>query len=124
MFAFVERHIKQACATNRFETRNQVMSLALRMTLGVTLVADALNLVAHYFLNAIGLLPYDVVSAATVGLIISTVVASSLTFSLVYMVGLAIHHLSISRASFEKLSRTDMLSGLLNRRAFVRHQRP
>lgn len=119
MLAFVERQIQQACASDRFETRSKVLSFALRVTFCVTATADILNFVAHHLLNTFGLLPYAVAPAVTVGLIISTIVASSLTFSIVYLVGLAIHHLSISRAEFERLSRTDMLSGLLNRRAFM-----
>lgn len=119
MLAFVERHIQQACATDRFETKSKVLSFALRTAFVVTLIADILNIVAHHLMDALGLLPYNVLQGATVGVIISTVVASSLTFSIVYLVGLAIHHLSISRATFERLSRTDMLSGLLNRRAFM-----
>jgi diguanylate cyclase (GGDEF)-like protein len=119
MFASIDRYVKQACATDRFETRQQVFWFAVRITLYVTVIADVLNVVAHYGMHVLGLLPYDVVPAATVGVIISTVVASALTFSVVYVVGLAIHHLTISRATFEKLSRTDLLSGLLNRRAFL-----
>ncbi|MCL6653237.1 hypothetical protein A6R70_13155 [Agrobacterium rubi] len=119
MLAFIDRYVKEACCTNRFETRRDVLSFALTVAIYVTLVADILNVIAHYTLDALGLLPYDVVPAATVGVIISTLVASSLTFSIVYIVGLAIHHLTISRAAFEHLSKTDMLSGLLNRRAFL-----
>lgn len=119
VLAFIEHQIKQACATDQFETRDKVLSFALRMTFGVTLIADTLNFVAHHLLDALKLLPYAVGPAVAVGLIISTVVASSLTFTIVYFVGLAIHHLSISRTAFEHLSRTDMLSGLLNRRAFM-----
>jgi diguanylate cyclase (GGDEF)-like protein len=119
MLALIDRYVKEACSTNRFETRRDVLRFALSVTLYVTIVADVLNVLAHYSLNELGLLPYDVVPAATVGVIISTLVASILTFSIVYVVGLAIHHLTISRATFERLSRTDMLSGLLNRRAFL-----
>ncbi|WFS25186.1 GGDEF domain-containing protein [Rhizobium rhododendri] len=115
----IERYIERACATDRFESREQVWLFAVRMTAAVTITADLLNLVAHFSLNALGLLPYDVVPAAAVGFIISTLVASGITFPVVYVVGLAIHHLTISRATFERLSRTDMLSGLLNRRAFL-----
>ncbi|WP_181013792.1 GGDEF domain-containing protein [Agrobacterium rosae] len=119
MLAFIDHYVKKACSTNRFETRRDVLSFALSITLCVTIAADVLNVVAHYSLDGLGWLPYDVVPAATVGVIISTLVASSLTFSITYVVGLAIHHLTISRATFERLSRTDMLSGLLNRRAFL-----
>lgn len=119
MLSIIEFHIKQACSTDRFDTKDKVLSFATRTALGVTLIADILNFFAHHLLNSLGLLPYAVWPAVTVGVIISTVVASSLTFSIVYLVGLAIHHLSISRATFERLSRTDMLSGLLNRRAFL-----
>lgn len=119
MLTMIDRFVKQACATDRFETRRQVLTFAFGLTIAVTAVADILNLASHYILHVLGLLPYDFVQAATVGLIISTLVASALTFTVTYVIGLAIHHLTISRATFERLSRTDMLSGLLNRRAFL-----
>ncbi|WFR98788.1 GGDEF domain-containing protein [Rhizobium tumorigenes] len=115
----IDQHIKQACETNKFENKRQVFRFALQMAAAVTIVADILNLAAHVSLNVLGLLPYALVPAAVVGLVISTVVASVLTFSVIYVIGLAIHRLTISRSMFERLSRTDMLSGLLNRRAFV-----
>lgn len=115
----IDQRVRQACEINRFEHKDQVSRFAAKMATVVTIVADILNLAAHVSLNALGLLPYALVPAAVVGLVISTVVASVLTFSVVYVIGLAIHRLTISRAMFERLSRTDMLSGLLNRRAFV-----
>ncbi|MBO9134469.1 GGDEF domain-containing protein (plasmid) [Rhizobium sp. B230/85] len=117
--SIIDQHVKQACETHKFENKRQVFRFAIQMAAAVTIVADILNLAAHLSLNAFGLLPYALVPAAVVGLVISTVVASVLTFSVIYVIGLAIHRLTISRSMFERLSRTDMLSGLLNRRAFV-----
>ncbi len=119
MNAWVKRRILTLCATDAFATRGDVLSFASRITLAVVLVADILNVAAHLTLDAFGLLPYAVVPAATVGVIITTFLASSLTFSILYIVGLSIHELSISRATFQHLSQTDQLSGLLNRRAFL-----
>lgn len=38
---------------------------------------------------------------------------------LAVLTGYSIHEISVSRAEFERLSRTDTLSGLFNRRAFA-----
>jgi len=85
----------------------------------VSLLAYSLNLVAHFLLYGFGLLPYGLGSA----LIIATVLTPPITFivsvAAYVAVGFAIHDLGVSRAEFEKLSRTDMLSGLANRRAFL-----
>lgn len=121
MLSLINRYVKSACDSGRFGNRRTVLTFAISVAVYVTLAADALNVAAHYSLHFAGLLPYDVVPATIVGVSISTVVASMLTFSIVYIVGLAIHHLTVSRAEFERLSQTDALSGLLNRRALMTH---
>jgi len=85
----------------------------------VAVLAYGLNLCAHFLLFGLDLLPYSLVSA----LIIATVLTPPITFIVsvtAYLaVGFAIHDLGVSRAELEQLSRTDMLSGLANRRAFL-----
>ena len=79
---------------------------------------DLVVLVVHLLLNALHLLPYPLTDALLIGLSVSTVTAGAVSFLLAYYVGCAIRELSISRDEFARLSETDMLSGLLNRRSF------
>ena len=128
MIGWVKRQILAFCATNAFASRRDVFSIAMRSAVGVIFVGDILNVIGHVVLDRFGLLPYPLVPAATVGALITTLLGIPLIFTVLYIVGLAIHDLSISRARFEELSRTDQLSGLLNRRAFLdayaHHQGP
>ncbi|CZT36641.1 GGDEF domain-containing protein [Rhizobium sp. 9140] len=119
MIAWAKRTILVFCATDAFASRRDVFSVSLRSALGVVFVGDILNVIGHLVLDAVGLLPYPLVPAATVGVLITTLLGTPLIFTILYIIGLAIHDLSISRARFEALSRTDQLSGLLNRRAFL-----
>ncbi|PYE33915.1 diguanylate cyclase (GGDEF)-like protein [Rhizobium sp. PP-F2F-G38] len=119
MIAWAKRTILVFCATDAFASRRDVFFVALRSALGVVFVGDILNVIGHLVLDAFGLLPYPLVPAATVGVLITTLLGTPLIFTILYIIGLAIHDLSISRARFEALSRTDQLSGLLNRRAFL-----
>ncbi|NHT75536.1 GGDEF domain-containing protein [Rhizobiaceae bacterium CRRU44] len=119
MIAWAKRTILVFCATDAFASRRDVFFVALRSALGVVFVGDILNVIGHLVLDAFGLLPYRLVPAATVGVLITTLLGTPLIFTILYIIGLAIHDLSISRARFEALSRTDQLSGLLNRRAFL-----
>ncbi|WP_420410354.1 GGDEF domain-containing protein [Hoeflea sp.] len=85
----------------------------------IGLLAYVIDVLSHIILDAFGLLPYSLVSS----LIIATVLTPALGFGLAltsYMViGFAIHDLGVSRNELERLSRTDTLSGLSNRRAFL-----
>ncbi|MCY0096012.1 GGDEF domain-containing protein [Hoeflea ulvae] len=102
-----------------FDSYRDVVRKAVWVGFKLSLLAYALNVCAHLLLDWSGLLPYSLSSA----LVIATVLTPPITFILsgiAYVaVGLAIHDLGVSRAKLERLSRTDMLSGLLNRRAFL-----
>ncbi|WP_417435644.1 GGDEF domain-containing protein [Hoeflea sp.] len=102
-----------------FASYRDICRKAVWVACKVALVAYGLNLGAHFLLYAFDLLPYGLGSA----LIIATVLTPPITFILAVLayvpVGFAIHDLGVSRAEFERLSRTDMLSGLANRRAFL-----
>ena len=119
MIKWAAHRINFVCSKGDFASRSAVLPFAILVTLFVVVAANILDIVALASIDAVGLLPYSMVSAVTVGFIITTVLAGLLTFCVTYVIGLAIHELSISRASFEILSRTDALSGLLNRRAFL-----
>jgi len=91
---------------------------ALRISLRILVFADIANVIAHLALDAAGLLPYPLGPAVIVGLVITTIIAGPVSFVVIFLVGEAIRKLAINRNEFERLSATDDLSGLMNRRAF------
>ena len=64
-------------------------------------------------------MPYDLGSALIIATALTPPIPFVVSVAAYIAVGFAIHDLGVSRAEFEKLSRTDMLSGLANRRAFL-----
>ncbi|KJS13263.1 MAG: hypothetical protein VR78_11465 [Hoeflea sp. BRH_c9] len=102
-----------------FSSHRDVVRKAVWVGLKLSLLAYCINLGAHFLLYGLDLLPYALSSA----LVIATVLTPPITFILstvAYVaVGLAIHDLGVSRAELERLSHTDMLSGLMNRRALL-----
>lgn len=102
-----------------FETTSDIWAFVLNTVLVVTALATAIYLVATAILANFGLLPPSLRSALGFGESTTILVAASVTALLAWLVGTAIHGVSLSRAEFERLSRLDALSGLLNRQAFV-----
>lgn len=102
-----------------FETKADISTFVLNTVLVATVMATATYLTVAAVLAYFDLLPYSFTSALGFGGSTTILIASSVTALLAWLVGTAIHELSISRAEFERLSRMDALSGLLNRRAFV-----
>ncbi|MDP2122159.1 MAG: GGDEF domain-containing protein [Hoeflea sp.] len=101
-----------------FSSYRDVCRKSVWVAIKVSLLAYGLNLCAHFLMYGLDLLPYSLAEA----LVVATVLTPPITFVLAigsYMVfGFAIHDLGVSRAELERISRTDMLSGLANRRAF------
>ncbi len=89
------------------------------MGLKIAVFAYALNILAHLVLFAFDLLPYDLGPALAIATILTPLVSFVVALIAYSVVGLAIYDLGLSRQRFEMLSRTDMLSGLMNRRAFM-----
>ncbi|KQV83736.1 diguanylate cyclase [Rhizobium sp. Root1220] len=102
-----------------FQNRQTIYTFALKMSfLAVTLssVAIVLLLPPIYWLGA---LPVPLADAVVYGVVLSWLIGGIVSGSLALLAGYAMHQLSVSRAEFEQLSRTDVLSGLPNRRAFT-----
>ncbi|MGO7580490.1 GGDEF domain-containing protein, partial [Rhizobium ruizarguesonis] len=70
-------------------------------------------------LDLIGLLPVTLAHAIGFSAIFSWLIGGTVSCMLSLFAGFARRDLALSRAEFEKRSRTDMLAGLLNRRAFT-----
>jgi diguanylate cyclase (GGDEF)-like protein len=118
MVDMTRKWIVKQLLLGEFSSARDVWRKAPWVGLKVSVLAYALNLAAHFLIYGFGLLPYDLGAA----LVLATLLTPPITFILAvgaYLaVGLAIHDLGVSRAELERLSRTDMLSGLANRRAF------
>jgi len=119
MVGFARRWIIDQLMFAGFESYNDVCRKAVWVSLKLATLAYGINLCAHFLLYGFDLLPYGLGPA----LIIATVLTPPITFILAIAayisVGCAIHDLGVSRAELERLSRTDTLSGLPNRRAFL-----
>ncbi|KRB61873.1 diguanylate cyclase [Rhizobium sp. Root708] len=102
-----------------FQNRGTIYTFALKMSfLAVTLSSVVVVLVLPVF-GWLDLLPIPLAHALIYGVVFSWLIGGFVSGSLALLAGHAMHKLSVSRAEFERLSRTDMLSGLLNRRAFT-----
>ncbi|KQQ61247.1 hypothetical protein ASF69_02215 [Rhizobium sp. Leaf311] len=89
----------------------KMIFISIILTLIVSCVANA---VAAYY----GLLPLPLLQALIHSVFMAWVIGSIVTGILCSVIGNAIRKLHESHAEFERLSRTDTLSGLANRRAF------
>ncbi|MDQ0421305.1 diguanylate cyclase (GGDEF)-like protein [Peteryoungia aggregata LMG 23059] len=102
-----------------FASRQAVLSKAVLMAAKIAVFAYLLNILGHLVLVAFGLLPYPLLPALVVATMLTPPVSFLVAVLAYSVVGLAIYDLGVSRQRFETLSRTDMLSGLMNRRAFL-----
>ncbi len=102
-----------------FNDRAIVLRYALHLSARMALVAWVMIVFLHLLFHALGLLPYSVWQ----GIVIGTVMGVPLTLVLgvlaTTVVGRSITALADARLEYLRQSRTDMLSGLPNRRAFT-----
>lgn len=95
------------------------MRHAFWMSLKITGLAYGLTLIAHFNLYAFDLLPYDLFDALIIVTVLTPPVSFVVAMAAYSVVGFAIYDLAMSSQELSRLSRTDALSGLLNRRAFL-----
>lgn len=101
-----------------FSSRRAVVWRAVWMAAKIAMLAYGLNICAHFALVAFGLLPYDLFPALVIATVLTPPVSFIVAVIAYSVVGFAIYDLGVSRSELERISRIDMLSGLLNRRAF------
>jgi len=101
-----------------FDSRAAVYNFALKMTFRAVLLAFLFNLAFLPLGYALGLVPLSLADAVKLSVACSWLFGGAVSGALALITGHVIRDLSVSRTEFERLSRTDMLSGLLNRRAF------
>ncbi|WHO74504.1 GGDEF domain-containing protein [Rhizobium sp. BT03] len=102
-----------------FQYRGNVYVFALKMSFLTIILSGVIMALTIPTLGFFGLLPVTLWHAIGFGAIFSWLVGGTVSGMLSLAAGFALHELTLSRAEFEKLSRTDTLSGLLNRRAFT-----
>ncbi|MDL2400652.1 GGDEF domain-containing protein [Rhizobium mayense] len=102
-----------------FQQRRTIYIFALKMSFIAVILSVAIILVMLPVLRWLGLLPLPLLEAIRLCILLAWFIGGIVSGALALLAGYAIHKLAVSRAEFERLSRTDMLSGLLNRRAFT-----
>ncbi|EGE57959.1 putative urease-associated protein [Rhizobium etli CNPAF512] len=102
-----------------FQYRRNVYLFALRMSFVAVILSGVILTLTIPPLGFFGLLPMTLSHAIGFGAVFSWLVGGRVCGMLSLAAGFTMHELTLSRAEFEKLSRTDTLSGLLNRRAFT-----
>lgn len=103
----------------RFSTRSDVVIRAVVLAAKIALLALAVNLGIEALMGYLGLLPYPFSQSVPMIFIMSPLIAFPVGFVAYLVIGFAIYDLSRERSEFERLSMTDQLSGLANRRSFL-----
>ena len=119
MFDHVHHWMIRQLTLGEFSSRRAVLIKAAWMAVKIAVFAYLLNIVGHVMLVALDLLPYPLGPALLVATMLTPPVSFIVAVIAYSVVGLAVYDLGVSRQRFEMLSRTDMLSGLMNRRAFL-----
>lgn len=101
-----------------FSSRRAVVWRYVWMAAKIAVLAYGLNICAHLLLVSLGLLPYDLFPALVIATVLTPPVSFLVAVIAYAVVGFAVYDLRVSRSELERISRVDMLCGLLNRRAF------
>lgn len=102
-----------------FQHRRAIYIFALKMSFAAVIMSLAIMIAVLPVLQWFDLLPLPILEAMRFGVLLAWIIGATVSGALAVFAGFALHKLAVSRAEFERLSRTDMLSGLLNRRAFT-----
>lgn len=102
-----------------FQQRRAIYIFALKMSFAAVIMSLVIMLAMLPVLQWFDLLPLPIMELMRFGVLLAWIIGGTVSGALALLAGCYIHKLAVSRAEFERLSRTDMLSGLLNRRAFT-----
>ncbi|WP_052161200.1 GGDEF domain-containing protein [Hoeflea sp. BAL378] len=102
-----------------FDSHLHVWRKAVVMACKIAVLAYCINLGAHWVMYQFDLLPYTLKAGLIAATVLTPTIAFTVALAVYVVLGFAIYDLSVSRAELEHLSRTDVLSGLANRRAFL-----
>lgn len=119
MVSRIQKWIVKRIAVGAFSGRRDVLRFAATRGLWTTLAAILLNFAVYQLFGRLGVLNVTLPPDPWADTVVTAFVAGPISFLAYCLVGAAIRDLAISRNAFERLSRTDPLTGLMNRRAFV-----
>ncbi|KAA1182499.1 GGDEF domain-containing protein [Rhizobium tropici] len=115
----MKRWISLQAELGNFQQRRAIFIFALKMSFVAVIMSLAIILAMLFLLQWFDLLPLPILEAMRFGVLLAWIIGGTVSGAVAVLAGFSIHRLAVSRAEFERLSRTDMLSGLLNRRAFT-----
>lgn len=120
MTDLVKRWIALQVDLGSFDRRDTIYVFAVKMSFLTIILSMLLSILVMPLIRLSGFLPttLTIAEAVSLAVAVSWLVGGAVSGMLALVTGHAIYDLSLSRAEFQHLSRTDMLSGLLNRRAF------
>ncbi len=116
---FLERWLTPNISLTDFNDRAIVLRYAWHLSARMALVAWVLIVLLHLLFHALGLLPYSVWQGIVIGTVMGVPLTMALGVFTTHVVGRSIAALADARLEYLRQSRTDMLSGLPNRRAFT-----
>lgn len=119
MVSRLQEWIVRSIAAGVFSEHRGVVRFALLRSIWTTIAAVILNFFVYQLFGRIGFLDVTLPPNPWSDIIVTAFVAGPICFLAYYFMGRAIMALAVSRDAFERLSRTDPLTGLLNRRAFA-----
>jgi diguanylate cyclase (GGDEF)-like protein len=101
-----------------FDNQKAIIFFALSVSCRAVILASVSSLGTLPLLYGLGVLSMPIDQVVKITVAFSWLFGGAFSGALAYVTGLVIRDLTQSRAEFERLSRTDALSGLANRRAF------
>lgn len=115
----IEAWVIRDIGATEFDHWDPLLRFATRLSMRIAVIASLMVAAMLTLLHAADLLLNPLWRDLLIGCTIALVVSFTLTMLCSLYMGYAVIHLARTRLEFQQMSRTDMLSGLLNRRAFI-----
>lgn len=115
----IESWVISDIGLTEFDHWDPVLKFATRLSIRISMIATVMVAGILMVLNAFDILLNPLARDLAIGCSIAFFVSFTLTMLSSMYMGYAVIHLARTRLEFQQMSRTDMLSGLLNRRAFI-----
>lgn len=115
----IEAWVISDIGLTEFHNWDPVLRFAARLSIRISLIASLMVAGILVLLHAFDILLNPLARDLAIGCGIAFFVSFTLTILCSMYMGYAVIHLARTRLEFQQMSRTDMLSGLLNRRAFI-----
>jgi diguanylate cyclase (GGDEF)-like protein len=118
MIDLLKKNVSFELSLNDLNSPRTIPLFAVKMVFLAITLAIVVSLLVLSLASFSDLLPLPFAEALAYSVVMSWIVVGMVTFIISSVVGRAVRNLSLSHAKYERLSRTDTLSGLMNRRAF------